>query len=96
MVMSVYKEVFGLEDTSITSGSSGSSADKPKLDTSISNANNVTMDVAATATDDNNNTEGDTAASKKKENANIITFVKVKNALIRVRLEESALNGRAK
>ena len=95
MVMSVYKEVFGLEDTNITSSSN---ADKAKPDTSISNSNNnVTMDVAAaTAPEDNNNTEGDAAASKKKENANIITFVKVKNALIRVRLEESALNGRAK
>ena len=89
--MSVYKEVFGLDDTNFVS----SIPDKPKSDTNADTNNNAnTTEMPSTAlSEDNNNIEGDTA-TKKKENTNIITFVKVKNALIRVRLEESALIGR--
>ena len=85
IMMSVFKEVYGLDD-SITSN-----PDKTKPDTTNSAVNDS---IASITTDDANNTNEGDVATKKKENT--FTTQKVKNALIRVRLEDSAQSGRAR
>ena len=92
----MYKEVFGLDDTTTNTNLEKSKSDDNNNNNTDTNTNTIESSTIMINNDDNTNNTGNDGENiiKKKDNVNTITIVKVKNALIRVRLEESAQNGR--